>query len=115
MSWKRFFIGEAMPDKNAPENRERYDGYVSAGRRFAEKSGMVWLAGIIYRWAFRHRTAFLVIVFVTVIFLCIFNLLRLFGAASPSVSSHVSAVSRVDSALVQHKIVSDVNTAGHGY
>ena len=35
MSWKRFIIGEKMPDKADPQYKERYEKEVDAGKRFA--------------------------------------------------------------------------------
>ena len=44
MGWKKFFLGEPMPDKNDPKYRERYEREVKAGRVFADKTGISWLA-----------------------------------------------------------------------
>ena len=38
-SWKKFIMGEKMPDKDDPQYKERYEKDVDAGRRFARWSG----------------------------------------------------------------------------
>ena len=37
-------MGEPMPDKNDPKYKDRYEREVEAGRQFADKTGMNWLA-----------------------------------------------------------------------
>ena len=36
MGFKKFIVGEPMPDKNDPKFRERYEREVEAGRKFAD-------------------------------------------------------------------------------
>ena len=43
-SWKKFIMGEKMPDKDDPQYKERYEKDVDAGRRFARWSGLDRLA-----------------------------------------------------------------------
>lgn len=63
MSIKRMIFGEKMPDKDDPKYKERYEREVKAGRKFAETLHIDKFAASIQRFADRHRTAFLVVVF----------------------------------------------------
>ena len=63
MNIKRMIFGEKMPDKDDPKYKERYEREVKAGRKFAETLHIDKFAASIQRFADRHRTAFLVIVF----------------------------------------------------
>lgn len=100
MSWKRFIIGESMPDKDDPKYKARYEREVAAGRRFAQKSGISCLARFLQSWGQSHRAAFVAIVFGFVIVCFLVNMFRLVrvyqrGGAAPK----AVAVERVDSAL----------------
>jgi len=55
MGFKKFILGEPMPDKNDPKYKERYEREVKAGKQFADKSGLNWLAMKIQIVANRHR------------------------------------------------------------
>ena len=63
MNIKRMIFGEKMPDKDDPKYKERYEREVKAGRKFAETLHIDKFAASIQRFADRHRTSFLVIVF----------------------------------------------------
>ena len=63
MSIKKMFVGEKMPDKNDPKYRERYEREVNYGRRFADKTGISWMARKLQQIADSHRCGFLVVVF----------------------------------------------------
>jgi len=52
-----------MPDKNDPRYRAKYERRYNAGRRFAEKSGICYLARQIQLLANKHRMLFIIIVF----------------------------------------------------
>ena len=46
-SWKKFIMGEKMPDKDDPQYKERYEKDVDAGRRLSMpeeglQDGAVW-------------------------------------------------------------------------
>ena len=77
MNIKRMIFGEKMPDKDDPQYRERYEREVKAGRKFAETLHIDKLAASIQRFADRHRTAFLVIVFGFVVGSFAWNIYRL--------------------------------------
>lgn len=77
MNIKRMIFGEKMPDKDDPQYRERYEREVKAGRKFAETLHIDKFAASIQRFADRHRTAFLVIVFGFVVGSFAWNICRL--------------------------------------
>lgn len=99
MSWKKFFLGEPMPDKNDPKYKARYVREVAAGQKFAQFSGISWLARTIQRWGQAHKVAFVSVVFGFVIFTFFVNAFRLFRAYRSSDPVRAVAVERVDSAL----------------
>ena len=109
MSWKHFFIGEPMPDKNDPKYKERYVREVSAGQRFAQASGISWLARSIQQWGQSHKVAFVAVVFGFVIVCFVFNAVRLFNAYRSSGAPRAIAVERVDSALHQSRHHGDMD------
>lgn len=75
MVWKKFIIGEKMPDKADPQYKERYEKEVEAGRRFAHWTRIDLLAAKIQRWALGHQCTFLCIVFGVVIGCFIWNII----------------------------------------
>ena len=75
--FRRMLLGEKMPDKEDPKYRERYRRDVSAGRRFAHVMKLDKLAADIQRFADKHRTAFLAIIFTFVIGSFAWNIYRL--------------------------------------
>ena len=75
--FRRMLVGEKMPDKEDPTYRERYRRDVSAGRKFAHVMKLDKLAADIQRFADRHRTAFLAIIFTFVIGSFAWNIYRL--------------------------------------
>ena len=77
MNIKRMIFGEKMPDKDDPKYKERYEREVKAGRKFAEMLYIDKFAASIQRFADRHRTAFLVIVFGFVVGSFAWNIYRL--------------------------------------
>ena len=77
MNIKRMIFGEKMPDKDDPKYKERYEREIKAGRKFAETLHIDKLAASIQRFADRHRTAFLVIVFGFVVGSFAWNIYRL--------------------------------------
>ena len=99
MGWKKMIIGEPMPDKNDPKYKERYEREVEAGRKFAQKSGISWLARNLQAWGQAHKMAFIIIVFGFVFMCLIVNVCRLVRVYNQGVPSKAVAVERVDSAL----------------
>ena len=102
MSWKKFFVGEPVPDKDDPKYKERYERDKAAGETFARVTGLSAAAAWIHRCASAHKVGFLVLVFGFVITLFIWNVARMVRAYHFSSSSKAIAVERIDSAM-QHR------------
>lgn len=99
MSIKKMFVGEKMPDKNDPKYRERYEREVNYGRRFADKTGISWMARKLQQIADNHRCGFLVVVFGIVLLCFFFNFYRMVSSYKAGAGRKGVAVERVDSAL----------------
>ena len=104
MSVLKLLKSKPMPDKNAPENKERYEREVAYGRKFADVSGISWAARKLQVFANNHRAAFLIIVFGIVILCFLTNLSRLVISYRAADGRKAVATQRVDSALQQKKI-----------
>ena len=109
MSWKKFLIGEKMPDANDPAYKAKAERDRAAGAWFAQKTGMVKLAIIVQRYANRHPKRFLGISFGIVILGFIFTIANMVVAynSGHKTGRKSSAVEQVDSALkaTHHGIV----------
>ncbi|MDY3936649.1 MAG: hypothetical protein SOZ07_08395 [Prevotella sp.] len=105
MGFKKIIIGEPMPDKNDPKYKERYEKEVEAGKQFAEKSGLNWLAMKIQTLANRHRVGFLVTVFGIVIGCFTINIIGMVRSYNASKKRRATAVEQVDSVLHQRRII----------
>jgi len=109
MSWKKFFLGEPMPDRNDPKYKARYVREVAAGQKFAQVSGISWLARTVQRWGQAHKVAFIGLVFGFVILCFAVNVFRLFTAYRNSGPQKAVAVERLDSALHHSRHHADVD------
>ena len=98
------FVGEKMPDKNDPKYRERYEREVNYGRRFADKTGISWLSRKLQLIADNHRSAFLIVVFGTVLLCFFFNCYRMVSSYKAGAGRKGVAVERVDSALQKKSV-----------
>lgn len=105
MGFKKFIIGEPMPDKNDPKYQERYRREVEAGQQFADKIGLNWLATKIQVLANRHRVGFLVTVFGIVIGCFAINIISMVRSYNAAKTHRSTAVEQVDSALHQRHIL----------
>ncbi len=76
-SFKKFILGEKMPDKDDPKYKDRYEKEVNAGMRFAKTMKIDKLAVSIQLFANTHRKLFLGIVFGFVLSCFALNLYRL--------------------------------------
>ncbi len=103
MGFKKFFLGELMPDKNDPRYRERYEREVAAGRRFADAVGISWLARKVHTVASRNKVLFLVVVFGVVLACFTFNVVTMVKVFNRSNSSGSNAVEQVDRAMQQQR------------
>ena len=101
MSWKKLITGEPMPDKNDPKYKERYEREVEAGRRFANATGITYVARRLQEWGQAHKISFLVIVFGIVLSCFFYNVARMVYAYQHSGSKKAVAVERLDDALQQ--------------
>ena len=110
MGIKKIIFGEPMPDKNDQAYRERYEREVNAGRRFADKTGISWLARKTQGFANRHRVGFLVIVFGFVLLCFAYNLYRMVSSYHAGAGHTGVATQRVDSALQERKPHSEGKT-----
>lgn len=105
-SLKRIIIGEPMPDKNDPKHKERYEREVAAGKKFADASGISWVARKMQEIGQSHKMAFLAVVFGFVLICFSANIVRLLQAYQHGGSRKAVAVERLDSVL-QHRHQSD--------
>ena len=103
MGFKKFFLGEPMPDKNDPRYRERYEREVAAGRRFADAVGISWLARKVHTVASHNKVLFLVVVFGVVLACFTFNVVTMVKVFNRSNSSGSNAVEQVDRAMQQQR------------
>lgn len=109
MNIKRMVFGEKMPDKDDPQYRERYEREVKAGRKFAERLHIDKVAARIQRFADKHRTGFLVIVFGFVVGSFAWNIYRLAVVYNHKPSQR-TATEMQDSLLRQrHKVIGNQN------
>ncbi len=104
MSILKLLKSKPMPDKNAPENRERYEREVALGRKFADISGISWAARKIQLFADRHRTGFLVSVFGFVIMCFSINVVRIVRCYQASQEQKITATQRMDAVLHEKKV-----------
>ncbi len=75
--YRRLLFGDKEPDKNAPENKERYEKEVMAGRDFAKKTRLDIGAAKVQCFANAHRTMFLAVVFGFVLICFSWNIYRM--------------------------------------
>lgn len=102
MDLKKFIMGPPMPDKNDPRYKERYEREVKAGRQFADKSGISYLAARLQLYANQHKAGFLFSVF-GFVFLCFcFNVISMISVYNHS--DHKTATSIQDSIMNQHRL-----------
>ena len=76
-SFKKFILGEKMPDKDDPKYKDRYEKEVNAGMQFAKATRIDRFVVYIQGFANAHRKLFLGIVFGLVLSFFALNLYRL--------------------------------------
>ena len=103
MGFRKFFLGEPMPDKNDPKYKERYEREVEAGRKFADASGISWIARHIHAYATRHKAVFLIIVFGIVLMCFTYNIVTMVKVYRQSNAKGSNAVEQVDRAMQDHR------------
>lgn len=104
MGIKKILFGEPIPDKNDPKYKERYEREKEAGRKFADRTGISWIATRLQSWGQKHSHAFIVIVF-GIVLLCLgLNVYRLIDY-SVIRHKHVLATEIVDETLREKNII----------
>lgn len=111
MDIKKMVFGEEMPDANDPKYKERGERDREAGRKFAEKSGLTRLIIHIQKFAIKHPSAFLLIVFAFVISCFGYNIGNMIHhyRMDSQAAHRGSAVEQVDSAMSHHENGSNIN------
>ena len=103
--FRTILFGEPMPDKNDPKYRERYEKEKELGARFAEKSGINYLAVKLYKWGNAHKKAFIAIFIGLPFLLMTCNIIRLAMHYHASrTQKKVTAVELVDQALKKERL-----------
>lgn len=102
--FKRFFLGEPMPDKDDPKYKKRHEEAFAAGEKFAQYTGLSWLGEKYFTYG-QQNTRQLVVIMMSILIagfiLFMGNLgVRISKAHSGKVKG--TAVERVDSALNHH-------------
>lgn len=98
-------IGQQMPSKDDPKYQERYQREKEAGMKFAEKSGINFMASKIQLFANHHRTAFLALVFGIVIGCFAINVFNMVKSYKHRGKVKSTAVEQVDSALQKQQYI----------
>ena len=101
MSWKKFIVGEKMPDINDPKYKKRAEREMAAGEWFARKTGLVKLAAKVQRSANRNPKRFLAVSFGIVIlgfFYTVGSMIVAYNHGRQRTHSS-TAVEQVDSAM----------------
>ena len=112
-SWKKFIMGEKMPDKDDPQYKDRYEKDVDAGRRFAKWSGLDRLAAKVQNFANKHTKTFLAIVFGFVILSFCMNVYRM-GLVWSHSGERKSAVEQQDEMIKnRHRRVRNAISSAH--
>lgn len=112
-SWKKFIMGEKMPDKNDPQYKEKYEKDVDAGRRFARWSGLDRFAAKVQDFANRRAKTFLVIVFGFVILCFGMNIYRM-GCVWSREGERKTAVEQQDELIKnRHRRVKKAISSAH--
>ena len=102
--------GEQMPDVNDPKNRERREREITAGRKFALKSGIARLAACVQRFAENHRVLFMTLAFGIVIGCFTFNVVMLVRMSRRGTASGIELQ---DSLIRQKKNINNPQTLKH--
>ena len=97
-NWKKFIMGEKMPDKDDPQYKDKYEKDVDAGRRFAKWSKLDKVAARVQHFANNHTKAFLTIVFGFIFISFAMNIYRM-GCVWSKNENAKSAVEQQDEML----------------
>ena len=112
-NWKKFIMGEKMPDKDDPQYKEKYEKDIDAGRRFAKWSKLDKAAARVQHFANKHTKAFLAIVFGFIFISFAMNLYRM-GRVWSQNKNAKSAVEQQDELLRnRHRRVKRTISSAH--
>ncbi len=75
--FRRILLGEPMPDKDDPKNKERYEREVNAGKSFAKFTKIDKFAAYVQAFAIQKQKTFLALTFGTIILCFILNVCRM--------------------------------------
>lgn len=105
MKLKKMIVGEPMPDKDDPKNKERYERGEKAGAKFAKKIGLSKGLYKLQLWTNDHKAAFLVITFgfvLTCLALNIIGMIRQYK--NQKEARRGTAIEMVDKALQEQRL-----------
>lgn len=112
-NWKKFIMGEKMPDKDDPQYKDKYEKDVDAGRRFAKLSKLDKVAARVQHFANNHTKAFLTIVFGFIFISFAMNIYRM-GCVWSKNENAKSAVEQQDEMLRnRHRRVRKAISSAH--
>ena len=112
-NWKKFIMGEKMPDKDDPQYKDKYEKDVDAGRRFAKWSKLDKVAARVQHFANNHTKAFLTIVFGFIFISFAMNIYRM-GCVWSKNENAKSAVEQQDEMLRnRHRRVRKAISSAH--
>lgn len=99
MGWKKFFVGEPMPDKDDPKYAKRRERDMAAGAKFARWTGLTWIGQKICGWAMAHKELYITIA-LGIILLCSGTVFyRLYLVATYDPKGVVPVTQQIDSLL----------------
>ena len=112
-NWKKFIMGEKMPDKDDPQYKDKYEKDVDAGRQFAKWSKLDKVAARVQHFANNHTKAFLTIVFGFIFISFAMNIYRM-GCVWSKNENAKSAVEQQDEMLRnRHRRVRKAISSAH--
>ena len=112
-NWKKFIMGEKMPDKDDPQYKDKYEKDVDADRRFAKFSKLDKVAARVQHFANNHTEAFLTIVFGFIFISFAMNIYRM-GCVWSKNENAKSAVEQQDEMLRnRHRRVRKAISSAH--
>lgn len=104
-SWKKFILGEKMPDRNDPKYQARHESAMSAGRKFADTVGISKMAGKLQALGEAHKSICVLTVLGIVALLFFIRVYQLVSAYSEyNESCRQTTIEKIDKALKNNQI-----------
>ena len=97
----QFIKGPKIPDRNDPQYKDMHENYKKKGAEFADATGITWSVGRLQRFGEAHKKAFLIFVFVFVIFCFGLNMYRLVRGYNASHGNMNTKVEQIDKAMTK--------------